>query len=191
MPLNYPPNLSPMDDEDPCFCELAPLYALGVLSEEEQAWVDQQAQTDPDLAEELAQYQHLISLLAYSLPPEPVPTSLRTRLLESLGQESPALQLAWRPYGIPGIEAAVLHLDRRGREVSCLARLQPGTIYPTHRHGGPEEILVLEGELVIEGCIYGQHAFIRSELGSVHQIESPRGCLCFIRTSLDNQFIEA
>jgi hypothetical protein len=38
------------DNKNYCFCELAPLYALDLLDEEEKAWVERQIATCPDLA---------------------------------------------------------------------------------------------------------------------------------------------
>lgn len=54
-----------------CFCELAPLYALGLLDESQQHWIEQQIQADHELAEELAQYQDTVAALAYGIDPAP------------------------------------------------------------------------------------------------------------------------
>ncbi|NEQ24333.1 MAG: anti-sigma factor, partial [Microcoleus sp. SIO2G3] len=91
------------------------------------------------------------------------------------------------PYSIPGVAIAVLSIDDERREISALLRAEPGARHPLHRHADVGEILILEGGLEIDGRYYGKYAYIRSEPNSTHALAAPQGCLCFIRTSLDNE----
>lgn len=59
-----------MSTQPYCFCELAPLYALGSLGAEEKQWVEQQIQDNPELAEELAEYQGASATLPYATDPD-------------------------------------------------------------------------------------------------------------------------
>ncbi|MBW4442829.1 MAG: anti-sigma factor [Plectolyngbya sp. WJT66-NPBG17] len=79
-----------MNNENRCFCELAPLYALHLLTEEERAWVEQQAAASPELTAELAELQATVGAISYSAPIVPVPADLRDRLFERLSQ-SPSI----------------------------------------------------------------------------------------------------
>ncbi len=79
-----------MNPEERCFCELAPLYALALLSEAERAWVEQQAAASPELAAELADLQSTVGAISYSAPLMPVSTDLKDRLFERLNQ-SPSI----------------------------------------------------------------------------------------------------
>ena len=195
-----------------CFCELAPLYAIGVLNESDRAWVDMQAANCPDLAEELATYQATAAMIPYSLPEIGMAPDLKTRLFQrvtgdvnplvppsdelnleqSSGTAVRAEQLDWQPDTVPGLEIARLHLDSAKREMTCLIRAKAGAQYPPHRHGGVEEIMMLEGALVMAGQTFHKGDYLRSESGSIHPFAStPMGCMFFLRTSIDNQRLEA
>lgn len=76
-----------MNAEDRCFCELAPLYILGLLDEQEYRWVEEQIASSPDLAAELAELQSTVAAISYSAPVTPVAPDLKNRLFERLEQE--------------------------------------------------------------------------------------------------------
>ena len=48
--------------------------------------------------------------------------------------------IPWQPVGIPGIWAKALFADVEQHCVTSLVRVDPRAQYPSHRHGGPEEI---------------------------------------------------
>lgn len=75
-----------MSIEDRCFCELAPLYALGLLEGEDQRWVEAQIVECPDLAVELVELQTTVADLAYSAPPMPLAADVKDRLAARLTQ---------------------------------------------------------------------------------------------------------
>jgi hypothetical protein len=75
-----------MNNEDRCFCELAPLYVLGLLSEADRAWVEQQASVSSDLAAELAELEMTVGAIPYGAPLVPVPPDLKERLFQRLSQ---------------------------------------------------------------------------------------------------------
>jgi anti-sigma factor ChrR (cupin superfamily) len=194
-----------MDTENYCFCDLAPLYALDMLDEAERAWVEQQAEADPDLAEELALYQSVATTMAYSVPPQSLATDLKNRLFEQLGLAPPEPSLAvnpmsylavrsqdlnWQPHPAPGISVAIVHIDEVKREMIGFLRAEPGRRYPLHRHAAMEEIFMIEGDLVIEDAVYYAGDYIRSYPGSSHAPHSNTGCRFFFRTSLDDEYLE-
>ncbi|WP_299493031.1 cupin domain-containing protein [Acaryochloris sp. IP29b_bin.137] len=201
--------MSEQDSQSPyCFCELAPLYVLGSLEDPERQWVEAQMQTDPDLAAEIAEYETAIATLPYAIPRQSLPTGLKERVFrQTTGEAPPTAQampsvpyvgknfnfdhLRWRPFNASGFEMAKLHLDRDTRELSCLVRAAAGGLpYPAHRHAGPEEILMLEGELRIGETLYGPGDYIRSDTDSVHpKAVSVTACLFFLKTSVDNEVL--
>jgi ChrR Cupin-like domain len=76
-----------------CFCDLAPLYALGVLGELEQQWVEQQIAACPELAAELAQYQIAVTAMPYgveSLPSIDEMQVIKGKLFDRLNLDPPA-----------------------------------------------------------------------------------------------------
>jgi len=79
-----------MNAEDRCFCELAPLYALDMLNDDDRRWVEAQAIKYPELAAELAEHQLTVNALPYALPSAPIAADLKERLFQRLAQEPPA-----------------------------------------------------------------------------------------------------
>jgi anti-sigma-K factor RskA len=75
-----------MNDEERCFCELAPLYVLDLLDESDRRWVEQQAALSPDLAAELAELQETVGVIAYSASAPPLSPDLKGRLFQCLEQ---------------------------------------------------------------------------------------------------------
>ena len=73
-----------MNAEDRCFCELAPLYALNLLDDDERRWVEAQTIASPDLAAELAEHQATVNALPYGTPVVPLPAALKDRLFQRL-----------------------------------------------------------------------------------------------------------
>ena len=80
-------------------------------------------------------------------------------------------------------------MDTVRREIDFFVGANTGVRFPNHRHAGIEEIVVLEGDLVIDGELYSSGECIRSVPGSAHQPETCGGCLIFLGTSLDNKVI--
>lgn len=76
-----------MNAEDRCFCELAPLYALNLLDDDERRWVEAQILENPELAVELAEHQTTVNALPYGTPAVPMAADLKDRLLQRLAAE--------------------------------------------------------------------------------------------------------
>ena len=75
----------------------------------------------------------------------------------------------WVNSPVAGIERMML--DRIGDEVAqatTLVKYLPYTEFPTHTHGGGEEILVLSGEFADEHGTYPAGYYLRNPIGSKH-----------------------
>lgn len=75
-------------------------------------------------------------------------------------------------------------LDRVGGEVAratSLVRYSAGAQFDFHRHGGGEEILVLEGVFSDERGDYPAGTYLRNPPGSGHAPFSRDGCLLFVK----------
>ena len=84
----------------------------------------------------------------------------------------------------PGISVKLLATDEQKQRVSMLVRLAPRTDYPPHRHGGVEELHLLDGELLIDDRTLRPGDYIRAEAGSVdRRVYSETGCTCVLLTS--------
>jgi quercetin dioxygenase-like cupin family protein len=101
-----------MTTEHRCFCDLAPLYALNVLSESDRAWVEAQIAECPDLALELAEFEAAVSLLPYTAPPVPLAPDLKDRLFQRIGRATPVTQPA--PELTTNLAGVVSRLLQRG-----------------------------------------------------------------------------
>jgi anti-sigma factor ChrR (cupin superfamily) len=201
-----------MNTENHCFCELAPLYVLDLLSEAERLWVEEKLAESPELREELAQYETVVTAIPYSLPILPMATNLKDKLFARLELEPitpqprentdsnsipPSLMTSvrmqdvqWQTHFVPGSEIAILHTDLIKREIVGLFRAVPGMNYAPHRHAATEEIYMLQGDLVVGDEVYGAFDYIRSEPGSTHTPYTNGGCMFFFRTSIDDEYLD-
>lgn len=196
-----------MDPENYCFCELVPLYALDLLSEQEKSWVEQQVVECPDLAEELSGYQSATTAIPYSTPALPLADRLKERLFDRLNLDTPSSDtiphplssthvavrsqdLNWQPHPTPGVTIAIVHRDEVKREIVGFLRAEPGVRYPWHRHAAIEEIFMMEGDLVIGDEVYRAGDYIRSYPGSDHAPYTKGGCQFFFHTSMDDEYPE-
>lgn len=198
-----------MGTEDYCFCELAPLYALDLLDEAEQTWVEQQAAACPDRAAELASYQSAVAALPYTVPLTSPPTDLKQRLFDRLELNAPAplppcppaplpppyrairaADLDWQPHPTPGVMVAIVHRDPVKREIVGFLKAEPGVRYPFHRHAAFEEIFMLEGDLIVGNEVYGAGDYLLSSPGSSHAPHTIGGCRFFFHTSMDDEYPE-
>lgn len=196
-----------MTNENYCFCDLAPLYALDVLSQQEKEWVEQQVAINPNLAEELAVYEAAVTALPYEAAPMPMVGDLKERLFERLKLAPPDLDslpepdlqpflavrsqdLNWQPHLIPGVEVAIVHTDEVTRERVGFLRAEPGVRYPYHRHAATEELFMLEGDLVIGDEVFRPGDYIRSLSGTAHAPYTHYGCKFFFRVSMDNEYLQ-
>ncbi len=198
-----------MTSEHECFCELAPLYVLDLLSENERQWVVQKLIECPELAEELAQYETAATAVPYAAPSVPMAGNLKNKLFERLELQPldsqlnstenlntilPSFigvrsnELRWKPHRVPGAAVAILHRNEIKREVVGLLRAEAGVCYPIHRHATGEDIYMLKGDLIVGDDVYGAGDYIHSEAGSIHAPHTTGGCMFFFRTSIDDEY---
>jgi anti-sigma factor ChrR (cupin superfamily) len=59
--------------------------------------------------------------------------------------------------------------------------------FPEHRHAGDEELIVLDGELVIGDQVYLPGDRILSQPGTQHQPQTETGVLLFLCSSIDDE----
>jgi hypothetical protein len=193
------------------FIELASLYVLGALDQRDNRLIENYAETSEQLKNELIHLQMAALAIPYGSEQCDLPVGLKERLFEKINSEHPtqtsivtppieltesyrikADEVNWLPHPdcVEGIAIAPLFVDQVRREFSGLVRCEVGAIYPAHRHTTDEEILILKGDLIIDGKSFGVGDYIYSVANSLHSaIGNTNGCLFFIRTCLDNDFI--
>jgi DNA-binding NarL/FixJ family response regulator len=92
--------------------------------------------------------------------------------------------MEWQAGGAPGCQRKVLFVDERQQSVTSLVRVQAGTHFPAHQHGGPEEVFMLRGDLVVEGQTMKPGDYCRAETASIHcESHTESGCLFLLKAS--------
>ncbi|HEY7473619.1 MAG TPA: cupin domain-containing protein [Vicinamibacterales bacterium] len=79
-----------------------------------------------------------------------------------------AAEAAWIETGLPGIRARVLAVDKVRSLVTLVIRAEPGAVYPSHKHHGPEECYVISGSVVIDGRVLRAGDFHHADEDSDH-----------------------
>ncbi|MBD2204627.1 cupin domain-containing protein [Calothrix sp. FACHB-1219] len=184
-----------MNSED--LSELVSLYALNTLDAAEASMVESDYAQLAEFQLELAEYESVVAMLAYTAPPVPLASEVKDRLFARIASEDKTTDLlqqaqnvTWEAYApTPGVELGILKIDPQQREVQCFVRSLGKVKFPQHRHAGEEEIVVLDGDLVIGENIYKSGDRISSLPGTVHQPETLHGCTLFLRTSLDDEIL--
>lgn len=87
----------------------------------------------------------------------------------------------WRPL-TDRTEMKILFDD--GATLSWLVRMQPGARLDAHAHdAGPEECLVVEGDLWLDGKRFGAGDYQFAPRGTAHhRIHTESGCVLFVRS---------
>ena len=76
-------------DPHPDWHDLLAGYALGNLSSEEQATLQELLTQHPELQAEVLTYQETLDLVPYSLPPQPLPRGLEDRIVQVAQNQAP------------------------------------------------------------------------------------------------------
>lgn len=193
------------------FQKLIALYALDILNESERREVEAAIATSPALQAQLAEFQSAVDAIAYSAPPVPMAANLKDRLFERINNHercltarlSPtpnltfvetlrkeAAKVAWEAFApVPGVSVGKFYTDYQKREVVYFIRAEAGVRFPCHQHAGKEEMLVLEGDLLVDKKTYSIGELVRSAPGSSHQPSTLTGCTLFLRSSFEDAIV--
>ena len=190
--------------------DLAALYALDLLNADDQALVDQAMAEDAGFVQQVVEFQAAATTLAYSVPAMPMAGNLKARLFQRIAQEpdvpdSPLLELLKRSInelkqqaaelnweqmmGTDAAEMAIWQTDEDRREVAFFVRKSMGGLFPNHAHAGGETVLVLEGDFVANGQIYGVGELANSMANTAHQPSTQVGCLLLCISSMDDEVL--
>lgn len=190
--------------------EQASLYALGALLGPEQTAFEAELLENPELLEFTRNLQRAAHLLADatagSLPP-----GLKSKVLQRIEQEtpvktagpiSPALltgltftsandPAGWKQLPIPGAWIKLLSLEKSRGYAVLMGRLEAGARYPAHVNAGPEDFLVLTGDLHIGSRRLGPGDFHHADGGSRHEENySLEGCTLISVLTTDDPLVE-
>jgi anti-sigma factor ChrR (cupin superfamily) len=74
----------------------------------------------------------------------------------------------WSDTPLPGIRVKVLAVDKPRSMATLLIRAEPGAVYPSHKHHGPEECYILRGSVVIDDRVLRAGDFHHADEDSDH-----------------------
>jgi hypothetical protein len=185
------------------FQKLIALYALDILNESERREVEEAIGTSPALQAQFAELQSAVDAIPYSAPPVPMAANLKDRLFKRINSQErapnlsfvetlrkQAAKVAWKPFTpVPGVSVGKFYTDYQKREVLYFVRAKAGIQFPCHRHAGAEEMLVLEGDLLVDKKTYGIGELVRSAPGSSHQPSTLTGCTLFLRSAFEDAIV--
>ncbi len=192
----------------------AALFALGSLPAAEAARMEAHLAECPECRAEVDALASVVGDLALAAPGIEPPPGLRERVLararaekreapaaqpwkewtstEGAGEFSLALaaQGTWDRTAFQGVETRRLFVDRAGDRITMLVRMAPGSSYPSHRHGGPEECYVLQGVLRSGDLRMEAGDYKHAAEGSVDPVQSTEeGCLLLIASSAHDELL--
>ena len=98
-----------------------------------------------------------------------------------------AAEAAWIDTGLRGIRARILSVDKARSLVTLVIRAEPGAVYPSHKHHGPEECFVISGSIVIGGRVLRAGDFHHADEDSVHgEITTTEGAEVLLVGAIDD-----
>lgn len=186
-------------------------YAIGALSHEETLAFQRHLADCDRCSSQLRAFERTAEELASEVSANP-PAALRERLLARIREEvalaaihrkapgvllqqgglliSRSSALPWEAAPLPGISTRTLYVDSARKYSTTLVRMEPNSIYPSHRHHDIEEVYLLEGDLIVEGVHMQRGDYCRSEPGTVHGDSSTKsGNLLLVFTSQQDELL--
>lgn len=173
-------------------------FVFGTLDQVSRGELERELETSAQIREELAEIAEVLSLIAEAEQPRLSAGDLRARLMKSLDQETPfqgfvhrlarffdlgkaeirkvlnqvnAVPSApWEANAFPGTHLLHFNGGPRVAAADCgLVYVEPGQVFPTHRHLGDEWGLILQGcKQEIGGHTYEPGDIMYKAPGSVH-----------------------
>jgi len=186
-----------MKNTDELETEVA-LYALGLLDPHAASQFEELLARDAAAVEALRPYDSAAALIAESLDPVSAPPQIKNRLFATLAPppDDHAEGLGavrshegkWKPAGVPGITYKTLYRDRPSGLVTRLVRMEPGAVYPAHRHSRTEQCLILEGDLIHDDHVYHTGDFTWALAGTIDpSLQTETGALLLIISGMEKE----
>ena len=190
--------------------EQASLYALGALPEHEHRAFEMELPDNPELLELTRSLQRATNLIAGTAPAVTLPPGLKDKVLGRIEQmehaktsvNPAALGLAglhftsandptgWKQLPIPGAWIKLLSLEKERGYAVLMGKLEAGARYPAHVNAGPEDFLVLTGDLHIGSRRCGPGDFHHADGGSRHEENySVEGCTLISVLTTDDPLV--
>lgn len=188
--------------------DLACLYALDLLDENEKRFVEDAAKQTESMRAELAVWEEVAARVGLAAPEvEPRP-ELRARLLNEVHRDKMASRPLlreeisgicvlrhglgdWRATPYAGVSTKLLYLDKISGLATSMLKLEPGAIYPAHHHTAEEQCYVIEGDIRLGEHVHlHQGDFTTARPGTNHgYLTSDGGCTVIIVASVHDEIL--
>jgi predicted ChrR family anti-sigma factor len=191
--------------------ELLGCHALGLLEGEEAAEVQNHLREGcAECSSTFEALRNTAAQIGFDVARQQPPQGLRERILERV-RTTPQAQV-WKAWNMEaslpdlyvvrageggwqavaeGVFVKQLYVDTTRDAVTMLIRMEPGSSYSAHRHRGPEQCFVLQGDINDGYGTYYQGDFQCAATGSHHGIQSTeKGCLLLIVSSMRDELTE-
>ncbi len=103
--------------------------------------------------------------------------------------KSHASERQWLPTDYDGIDRSVLRLNDGGGRTS-LVRLVAGSRFPRHAHVGSEEVLVIEGKVVIGEATLAAGDYLYTEAGEEHDVQALEDSVIYVASQKQTPIVE-
>jgi quercetin dioxygenase-like cupin family protein len=179
--------------------EIAALYALGALSQDEARSFEDHLREGCDICTtEVRAYTDVVAALSFGVKEESPSPEVKERLQSRLnhkdsagGQDRANIPISPRFMSVraddggwqeveAGIQVKQLFVDKKTQMVTALVKMSPGTHLPKHRHREIEQIYILEGDCYVDGELLGPGDFHCAAPGSVHNTTYTVGGTLFL-----------
>lgn len=162
------------------------LFVLDGMRAEERTRFEEHLTHCPVCREDVERLASFVTDLVLAGPESDPPPGLKERVLERARQCGFALRplgrRSWHPTDVAGVVVSQLWSDTASGRQTILIRMEAGASIPTHRHPGPEECFVIEGDLSDGALELGAGDYVRYRAGTQHSIATRGGCLLFVTT---------
>ena len=190
--------------------EQASLYALGAMTPDEVGAFEAELRGNPELLALTRSLQRTTQMLAGTSPAVELPPGLKDKVLRRIEQEPTAKtsspfpvaalaglrfadandQTGWKQLPIPGAWIKLLSLEKDRGYAVLMGKLEAGARYPAHVNAGPEDFLVLTGDLHIGDRRMGPGDFHHADGGSRHEENySIEGCTLISVLTTDDPLV--
>jgi hypothetical protein len=185
--------------------EQAGLYALDSLPPNEERAFMKELRENPELLEFTRGLQGAANLMA-GVKPAALPPGLKGKVLDRIESAEAgriatqaiaglrfvdsASESGWKALSVPGAHIRLLSLERERGYAVLMGRLDPGARYPAHVNAGPEDFVVLTGDLHIGNRRLGPGDFHHADRGSQHEENySLGGCTLLAVLTTDDPLV--
>jgi quercetin dioxygenase-like cupin family protein len=152
---------------------LALADSIGALDPDERVeWEARRAELSPEEQAQVARLYETAAAVATTIHVLEPPAHVRERVLAAARTPTRytvwSSDADWAETGLPGLRSKVLAVDKVRSLATLLIRAEPGAVYPSHKHHGPEECFVVSGSIVIDGRVLRAGDFHHADEDSDH-----------------------